>query len=80
MIAAGTPAQLESDSSSVIGPFLAGAPGVSRDRPGRTSDDGRIAIEIADLYNLHDLTAEFPVNRLSAVAGPVRGGQDRPRA
>ena len=29
------------------------------------------AIEIADLYNLHDLTAEFPVNRLTAVAGPV---------
>ena len=75
VIAAGTPAQLESDSSSVIGPFLAGAPGVSRDRPGRTADDGRIAIEIADLYNLHDLTAEFPVNRLSAVAGPSGAGK-----
>jgi excinuclease ABC subunit A len=75
VIAAGTPAQLESDSSSVIGPFLAGAPGVSRDRPERTADDGRIAIEIADLYNLHDLTAEFPVNRLSAVAGPSGAGK-----
>src|SRR5580692_12603309 len=75
VIAAGTPAQLESDSSSVIGPFLAGAPGVYRDRPRRTTDDGRIAIEIADLYNLHDLTAEFPVNRLSAVAGPSGAGK-----
>src|SRR6202012_4677712 len=35
VIAAGTPAQLESDPHSVIGPFLAGAPGVPLDRPGR---------------------------------------------
>src|SRR6202035_994737 len=57
VIAAGTPAQLESDPHSVIGPFLAGAPGVPLDRPGRgreagqAADDGRISIEIADLYN-----------------------------
>src|SRR5580698_2340794 len=61
VIAAGTPGQLESDPRSIIGPFLAGAPGVSLDRPERAADDARIAIEIADLYNLHDLTAEFPV-------------------
>jgi excinuclease ABC subunit A len=66
VIAAGTPGQLESDPRSIIGPFLAGAPGVSRDRSERAADDGQIAIEIADLYNLHDLTAEFPVNRLTA--------------
>jgi excinuclease ABC subunit A len=35
VIAEGTPGQLESDPRSVIGPFLAGAPGVSRDRPPR---------------------------------------------
>jgi excinuclease ABC subunit A len=78
VIATGTPAQLESDPRSVIGPFLAGAPGVSRDRPGRggeAADNGRIAIEIGDLYNLHDLTAEFPVNRLTAVAGPSGAGK-----
>ena len=34
VIAAGTPGQLESDPRSIIGPFLAGAPGVSR-RPAR---------------------------------------------
>jgi excinuclease ABC subunit A len=90
VIAAGTPGQLESDPRSIIGPFLAGAPGVSRDRPahglaarglparGRpdsAADDGQIVIEIADLYNLHDLTAEFPVNRLTAVAGPSGAGK-----
>jgi excinuclease ABC subunit A len=75
VIAAGTPGQLESDPRSIIGPFLAGAPGVSLDRPERAADDARIAIEIADLYNLHDLTAEFPVHRLTAVAGPSGAGK-----
>src|ERR1700729_4216471 len=35
VIAAGTPGQLASDPASIIGPFLAGAPGVSLDRPER---------------------------------------------
>jgi excinuclease ABC subunit A len=75
VIAEGTPRQLESDPRSIIGPFLAGAPAVSRDRPGRAADGGQITIEIADLYNLHDLTAGFPVNRLTAVAGPSGAGK-----
>ncbi len=75
VIAAGTPGQLESDPRSIIGPFLAGAPGVSRDRSGRAAGDGHIAIEIADLYNLHDVTAEIPANRLTAVAGPSGAGK-----
>jgi excinuclease UvrABC ATPase subunit len=29
----------------------------------------------ADLYNLHDLTAAFPVNRLTALAGPSGAGK-----
>jgi excinuclease ABC subunit A len=73
VIAAGTPGELESDPRSIIGPFLAGAPGVSR--PVRPADQGKIAIEIADLYNLHDVSAEFPVNRLTAVAGPSGAGK-----
>ncbi len=75
VIAAGTPGQLAADPRSIIGPFLAGAPGVSRDRPLRETDNGHIAIEIADLYNLHDLTAAFPVNCLTAVAGPSGAGK-----
>jgi excinuclease ABC subunit A len=75
VIAAGTPGQLETDPGSIIGPFLAGAPGVPRDRSGRPAGDGQIAIEIADLYNLHDVTAEIPVNRLTAVAGPSGAGK-----
>ena len=75
VIAAGTPSQLESDPRSIIGPFLAGAPAVPRDRPERAADGGQIAIEIGDLYNLHDVTGEFPVHRLTAVAGPSGAGK-----
>jgi excinuclease ABC subunit A len=75
VIAAGTPGQLEADPRSIIGPFLAGARSVSRNRSERGADDGRIVIEIADLYNLHDLSAAFPVNRLTAVAGPSGAGK-----
>jgi len=75
VIAAGPPGQLEADPRSVIGPFLAGAPGVPRDRPGRPAGDAQLAIEISDLYNLHDLAASFPVNRLTAVAGPSGAGK-----
>src|SRR4029077_8133016 len=32
-------------------------------------------IEISDLYNLHDLTAAFPVQRLTALAGPSGAGE-----
>jgi hypothetical protein len=59
-----------------MGPFLVGARAVSRDRPERAGPGGQIAIEISDLYNLQDLTAAFPVHRLTGLAG--RRGQGRP--
>ena len=75
VIAQGPPGQLETDPHSVIGPFLAGAAAVPRDRPARAGTGGQIAIEIGDLYNLHDLTAAFPVGRLTALAGPSGAGK-----
>ena len=74
VIAQGTPAQLEADPRSIMGPFLAGAPAVPGDRPARASG-GQITIEIGDLYNLHDLTAAFPVGQLTALAGPSGAGK-----
>src|SRR5216684_2021742 len=62
VIAQGTPGQLEADPKSIMGPFLAGARAVSGDRPARTGPPGQILIEVSDLYNLHDVTASFPVN------------------
>ena len=75
VIAQGTPGQLETDPHSIMGPFLAGAAAVPRDRPARAGPGRQIAIEIGDLYNLHDLTAAFPAHRLTALAGPSGAGK-----
>jgi excinuclease ABC subunit A len=82
VIAQGTPGQLETDPHSIMGPFLAGAVAVPRDRPppgagskGGAGSGGQIAIEISGLYNLHDLTATFPVRQLTALAGPSGAGK-----
>jgi excinuclease ABC subunit A len=75
VIAQGSPGQLEADPQSIMGPFLAGAPAVSRARPARPGPEGQIVIEVGDLYNLHDVTASFPVNRLTALAGPSGAGK-----
>ena len=75
VIAQGSPGQLEADPQSIMGPFLAGARAVSRDRPARPGPAGQIVIEVGDLYNLHDVAASFPVNRLTALAGPSGAGK-----
>jgi excinuclease ABC subunit A len=75
VIAQGNPGQLETDPHSIMGAFLAGAPAVARDRPVSADPTGQIAIEIADLYNLHHLTAAFPTKRLTALAGPSGAGK-----
>ena len=75
VIAEGTPCQLETDPHSIMGPFLAGAVAVPRDRPARASGEGQIILEISDLYNLHDLTAAFPMHQLTAVAGASGAGK-----
>jgi len=75
VIAQGSPGQLEADPHSIMGPFLAGAPAIPPDRPARPSPPGQIVIEVGDLYNLHNVTASFPVNRLTALAGPSGAGK-----
>jgi excinuclease ABC subunit A len=87
VIAQGPPGQLEGDPNSVIGPFLAGAVAVTRDRPARPGSgadgsadgsagaDGQIVLEVSDLYNLHNVTVGFPVGRLTALAGPSGAGK-----
>jgi excinuclease ABC subunit A len=74
VIAEGPPAELENDPRSIIGPFLAGAAAVP-DRVARAGTGAQITIEIGDLYNLHDLSAAFPVGRLTALAGPSGAGK-----
>jgi excinuclease ABC subunit A len=75
VIAQGTPGELETDARSIIGPFLAGATAVRRDRPKAGNAGGHITIEISDLYNLHDVSAAFPMHQLTAIAGPSGAGK-----
>ncbi len=90
IVAQGTPAQLEADPDSIIGPFLAGTAAVRRDRarpdgpagqalageaPAGQAPAGEITLTVGDLYNLHDVTAAFPVRRLTALAGPSGAGK-----
>ncbi len=75
VIAEGTPRQLESDPRSIIGPFLSGAATVTRDHLARPGPDGQITLQVGDLYNLHDVSAVFPLRRLTALAGPSGAGK-----
>ena len=75
VIAEGPPDQLERDPRSIMGPFLAGAPAVPTDRAVRGEPGGQITVHIGDLYNLHDVAADFPVGRLTAIAGPSGAGK-----
>jgi excinuclease ABC subunit A len=75
IIAEGTPAQLTADPRSVIGPFLAGTATVQRDHAAPPDPGRQITIEVADLYNLHGVSAAFPLHRLTALAGPSGAGK-----
>jgi excinuclease ABC subunit A len=75
IVAEGSPAQLQADPQSIIGPFLSGADTVRRTRAAPPVSDGQIVIEVGELYNLHDVTATFPVHGLSALAGPSGAGK-----
>jgi len=73
VIAQGTPQDVRADPNSVIAPFLAGQPAVRRER--RPTDADAITVEVSDLYNLHDVRADFPLNAMTAVAGPSGAGK-----
>jgi excinuclease ABC subunit A len=75
VIAEGSPGQLERDPRSIMGPFLAGAPAVPVDRAQRRGSGDQVTLHVGDLYNLHDVTADFPVGRLTALAGPSGAGK-----
>jgi excinuclease ABC subunit A len=75
VIAEGSPSQLETDPRSIIGPFLAGASALPGDRAVRRGPGGQVTLHVGDLYNLHDVTADFPVGRLTALAGPSGAGK-----
>ena len=73
VVAQGTPADIRASEDSIIGPFLAGQPAVRREP--RPTDGEAVTVEVADLYNLHDVRASFPERAMTAVAGPSGAGK-----
>jgi excinuclease ABC subunit A len=73
VVAQGTPADIRASKDSIIGPFLAGQPAVRRER--RPVDGDAVTVEVADLYNLHDVRVSFPSRAMTAVAGPSGAGK-----
>jgi excinuclease ABC subunit A len=73
IVAEGTPDQIRVNRKSIIGPFLDGGPAV--DRPPRPLPRERVTISVRRLYNLRNVTAGFPINRMTALAGPSGAGK-----
>jgi excinuclease ABC subunit A len=74
IIAEGPPDRLPRARGSMIGPFLSGRSTVTRERSATPAAD-ELSITVSELYNLRDVTAGFPVGRLSALAGPSGAGK-----
>ncbi|MEV4539672.1 excinuclease ABC subunit UvrA [Asanoa sp. NPDC049518] len=73
IVAEGTPDQIVRSRRSIVGPFLSG--GAAVDRPPRPLPRERATITVRRLYNLRNVAAGFPVNRLTALAGPSGAGK-----
>src|SRR5277367_330647 len=73
VIAQGTPADIRASGDSIIGSYLAGRPAVRREP--RPTEGEAVTVEVADLYNLHDVRASFPERAMTAVAGPSGAGK-----
>lgn len=74
----GTVAEIKSSAQSLIAPFLTGRAQL-RERPTLSSTDlwakGRLAIEVADRFNINDVSVAFPKNRLTTVTGMSGAGK-----
>ncbi|MDN6597434.1 MAG: excinuclease ABC subunit UvrA, partial [Lentilactobacillus parabuchneri] len=67
----GTPAEIRASKQSLIGPFLTGqATLMTRNVVQKNVfEKGQATLTISHRFNLHDVTADFPINRLIAITG-----------
>ncbi|USS86074.1 ATP-binding cassette domain-containing protein [Fructilactobacillus cliffordii] len=71
VIAEGTPAHLQSDPQSLIGPFLSGKAPVMHEKMASQQDAQQLdtTVQVADYFNLHDVTVTIPGNQITTVTG-----------
>ncbi|MCL5436353.1 MAG: excinuclease ABC subunit UvrA [Candidatus Dependentiae bacterium] len=74
VVAAGTPAEVAQNATSVTGQFLAGSRSIRRVQPVRTPTS-QLRLEGATAHNLKNVTIELPLGVLCAVSGVSGSGK-----
>ena len=75
LVAQGTPKQIEKNSASLTGQYLAGARTIALPDLRRTPGDRKIAIKGATEHNLRRVDVEFPLGLFIAVTGVSGSGK-----
>jgi len=76
LVAQGPPTAVAALPESRIGPYITGAAQiVVRERRAPSVDLGVVAVDVSQLFNLDDVAAQFPVNRMTAVTGVSGAGK-----
>ena len=77
IIAAGTPQQVKANPESLTGKYLSGTLRIEapNGRSRRTPDLGQLALIGANLHNLRDVTATFPLGTMICVTGVSGSGK-----
>lgn len=72
IVASGTPTQIMQNDDSLIAPYLSREKELTQRRlipEKETFAEGSLGIHVTDKFNLHDVSVDFPLKRLSIVSG-----------
>ncbi|MDR2794537.1 MAG: excinuclease ABC subunit UvrA [Holosporaceae bacterium] len=76
VICRGSPSEIIADKNSIIGPYLAEEDGACLvEANDDVFEHGAMKIRVTEKFNLKNLAARFPVNKLSVVAGVSGSGK-----
>ncbi|MDR2766155.1 MAG: excinuclease ABC subunit UvrA [Holosporaceae bacterium] len=75
VIASGTPAQLMDDENSIIGPYLKKSSSAPQPTTQNPFECGVIELLVTKKFNLNNVHAKFPVNKLTVVTGMSGSGK-----
>ena len=75
VVAQGSPRQLTGAPGSIIGPLLSDPRSGAGARTPRAARSGHLSITVNAIHNLSGITARFPLEQFTAVAGPSGAGK-----